>query len=421
MSARRIWIVLVVLVLGAFVVLARWYAPRRVQPALSPQSLTLQVVTGADHGAGSLREALFTADAAASPANIQIRVREITLQSALPPLVNPHGMRISVGDGIGNGVGSGSVRIDARAVNPATPVLDVDAEGTSISDVAIQGCPGTAILVRAGRFTLSGATISSCDVGVEIATSGGRIALERNRLQSDRIGVRFTAPSPDTELVKNEFDANDSGLWMVASQAIEGTATRGTFGVHDNHFVADRTDIVVGNLPVLIEQNEFDTVREAAVHVVGADAIVRRNRISTGSAGGIVVENAVGTIIQDNELDHLQGYAILLRGSSDALVSGNRIQSCAYGMAFVLGDPRRPDTAVNNTIIDLKYDGIDIIGDSPILRANHVLQARVMPLHVVDFSPPQGPVVHSQPLLQGNFLQPGTAEQALRGASRVRR
>lgn len=417
MKARHIWIALVVLVLGAFVVLARWYAPRRVQPALSAQSLTLQVVTGADRGAGSLREALFTADAAASPANIQIRVPEITLQSALPPLVNPHGMRISVGDG----AGPGGVRIDAHAVNPATPVLDVDAEGTVISNLIIQGCAGTAILVRAGRFTLNGSTISSCDVGVEIATSGGRIALERNRLQMDRIGVRFTAPSPDTQLVKNEFDANDSGLWMVSSQTTAGSPTSGTFGVHDNRFVADHTDIVVGNLPVLIEQNEFDTVREAAVHVVGADAVIRRNRISTGSAGGIVVENANGTIIQDNELDHLQGYAILLRGSSDALISGNRIQSCAYGMAFVLGDPRRPDTAVNNTIIDLKYDGIDIIGDSPILRSNHVLQARVMPLHVADFTPPQGPRVHSQPLLESNFLQPGAAEEAMRGANRVRR
>jgi Right handed beta helix region/Periplasmic copper-binding protein (NosD) len=415
-NARRLWIGLVVLVLAAFVLLARWYAPRRLQPALTAQSFTLQVVSGADHGAGSLREALFTADTAAGPASIRIRVAKITLESALPPLVNPHGMRIGAADGIG----PGGVSIDAHAVSAATPVFDVDAAGAVISNLAISGCPGTAILVRAAHFTLSGSTISSCDVGVEIATGSGRIALENNRLQSDRIGVRFTAPSPDTELVKNEFDANDSGLWMVASQAPAGSATGGSFGVHDNRFVADRTGIVVGNLPVLIEQNEFDTVHEAAVHVVGADAVIRRNRISTGGASGIVVENASGTIIQDNELDHLQGYAILLRGSSDALISGNRIQSCAYGMAFVLGDPRRPDTAVNNTLLDLNYDGIDIIGDSPVLRANHVLQARVMPLHVVDFSPPHGAKVPSHPLLENNDLQPGAAEQALRGAKRAR-
>ena len=407
MTHRRTWVALLVIVLlGAFVVLARWYAPRRLGPALAPQSLSLVVVSGADRGIGSLREALFTADAAASPASIQIRVPGITLQSALPPIVNPHGIRISAAPGLP----PGGVHIDAHAVSAATPVFDVDAERAAISDLSIQGCPGTAVLVRAGRFTLTGNAITSCDVGVEIATSAGRLALERNHLQSDRIGVRFTAPSPDSELVKNEFDANDTGLWMVASQASAGAAISGTLGVHDNQFASDRTDIVVGNLPVLIEQNEFDSVREAAIHIVGAEAVVRRNRISTGSAGGIVVENATGAIIEANELDHLQGYAILMRGSADGLVRDNRIQSCGYGMGFVLGDPHRPDTAVDNTLIDLKYNGIDVIGDSPILRGNHVLQARVWPLHVVDFSPPQGPRVHSQPLLEKNDLRSGAPE-----------
>jgi hypothetical protein len=403
-SKRRVWITLLVMVLlGAFVVLARWYAPRRLSPALSPQSLTLAVVTGADRGPGSLREALFTADAAGSPASIQLRVAAITLQSALPPIVNPHGIRIAAADNLA----SSGVRIDARAVSAATPVFDVDAERAVIDDLVIQDCPGTAILVRAARFTLSGTTISSCDVGVEVATSGGRIALERNHLQHDRVGVRFTAPSPDSELVKNEFDANDSGLWMVASQSNQGSPASGTLGVHDNQFVSDNTDIVAGNLPTLIEQNEFDSVREAAIHIVGAEAVVRRNRISTGSAGGIIVENAPGAIIEGNELDHLQGYALLLRGSADSLVRDNRIQSCGYGMGFVLGDAHRPDTAVDNTLIDLKYNGIDVIGDSPILRGNHVLQARVWPLHVADFSPPQGPRVHSQPLLEKNDLRSG--------------
>jgi nitrous oxidase accessory protein NosD len=399
---------LVIVLVAGFLLLARWYAPSRLTPALAPQSMTLYVVSGADHGAGSLREALFTADAAASPANIQIRVTAITLQSSLPPIVNPHGLSISAA----SGMPASGVRIDARAVSAATPVFDVDAERATLSGLDIEGCPGTAILVRAARFTLTGSSISSCDVGVEIATAGGRVALERNHLQSNHIGVRFTAPSPDSELVKNEFDSNGSGLWLVAGQSAGAGAGSGgaTLGVHDNQFVSDRTDVIVGNLPVLIEQNEFDSVRDAAIHVVGAQAVLRRNRISTGAASGIIVENAPGTIIQANEFDHLQGYAILLRGSSDSLVRDNRIQSCGYGMAFVLGNSNRPDTAVDNTLIDLKYNGIDVIGASPILRQNHVLQARVTPLHITDFSPPQGPAVHSQPLLEKNDLQRGAAE-----------
>lgn len=399
---------LVVVAIAAFVVLARWYAPRRAAAPLAPQALTLAVTTGADHGAGSLREALFTADAAASAARVLIRVPRIMLQSALPPIVNPHGLTLAADPQI---LAQGGVQLDARALGAGTPVLDVDADHVTLSDLAIEGCPGTAILVRATRFTLTGSSVRSCDVGVEVATGAGRIALERNLLQTDRIGIRFTGPSPDTVVVNNQFAGDDTGLWMVASQALApGTPLQ----VTGNQFTADRTGIVTGNLPALIEQNQFTSVREAAVHVVGAQAIVRANRISTGAAEGIVVENAAGAVIDANDFDHLSGYAILLRGSADALVRGNRIQSCGYGLAFVLGDPRRPGTAVDNTLIDLQYDGIDIVGDSPVLKGNHVLQARVTPLHVADFSPPQGRPVRSHPLLEDNDLQPGAVELAAR-------
>src|SRR6185437_1811928 len=103
-----------------------------------------------------------------------------------------------------------------------------------------------------------------------------------------------------------------------------------------------------------------------------------------GGAGmGIIVENASQAVLETNELDHLGAYGIMVRGSASIRVRANRVHNCGYGMAFVLGEPHRPSTAADNTIIAPQFNGIDVIGDSPILRNNKVLQARAYALHVI--------------------------------------
>jgi parallel beta-helix repeat protein len=125
---------------------------------------------------------------------------------------------------------------------------------------------------------------------------------------------------------------------------------------------------------------------------------------------GIVVENARAAVIENNELDGLTAYGIMVRGSGNTLVRNNRMHNCGYGMAFVLGDAQGPSTAVENTVIQPKFNGIDVIGDSPILRRNQVLRPRALALHVEDFQPPQGAKVTSRPFLDNNtFGQPDTA------------
>jgi hypothetical protein len=382
------------MVLAAFVFLGRWYSQQRSSPALAPASASVSVTSSADQGPGTLREAIFVADTAPSPARILVRVNRIALESALPPIVNPHGIAIVVP--------AGGLEIDAHALKGTAPVFDIDADRAALSGLLIHHCPGSAVLVRAPHFRLSGSTIQACDVGVEVAATASAVAIERNVFQADRIGIRFAAPSSDTEVVKNDFnDDSTAGVWLVASEPIAGDAIR----VHDNHFHAGPAGAVLGNVPAVLEHNEFDGQRESAVHVIGSGAVIRSNHISSGVAAGIVVENARGALIEANELDHLNGYAILLRGAADTLVRANRIHTCGYGMAFVLGNGQRPNTAADNTFIDLNFNGIDVIGESPILRHNQVLQARAYPLHVADFASADGSLVRAQPLLERNSFE----------------
>jgi hypothetical protein len=392
--------------LGALVSVSRWYGAALPERSSSATSVELNVTSGDDRGAGSLREALFTADAAPGRARIVLRVNRITVDTPLPPLVNPHGLSIVVA--------AGGVELDAHGVDKA-PVFDVDAAHVSIAGVRIRNCPGTAILVRAGDFQLTGGSIELCDVGIDVAEGVRAVELAHNTFLRNRLGVRFAGASANSRLVANRFSAHtDAAVWAVSGNS--GPADTAPIDIRENRFSQDRVGIMAGNIAVRLERNVFGNAREAAIHLLGAGAVVRGNRISGGAAMGIVAENATATSIVDNEIDHVDAYAILVRGSPDTLVRNNQLHNCGYGMAFVLGDARRPSTAADNLILAVRYNAIDVIGDSPILRHNRVREARASALHVEDYRPPGAAAVPAHPFLDNNDWGEVTAATATSAA-----
>jgi parallel beta-helix repeat protein len=394
----------VVALLGVFVLLGYWYQTRQVKPGQASDSAAINVTSGEDRGPGSLREALFIAASAHGEATIAVRVPKITLATTLPPLVNPRGVHLKAAE-------SGTV-IDAHALSSG-PVLDVAGAHASIEGLHIRNCKDSAILLRAEHFRLQSTTIQACDVGVDVAENAGQVLLEGNRFAGNRVGMRFAASSRNTLVVKNEFAANrDAGIWAVRSEPDPRGAA---ITIRDNRFTKERIGILTANVSVLIERNELLQSREAAMQLTGAGAVARNNRISGGAAMGIVAENARTVVIEENEFDGLAAYGIMLKGSADTLVRNNRIHNSGYGLAFVLGNSRSPSTAINNTIIAPRFNGIDVIGDSPILRGNQVLRPRALPLKVVDFVTESGERVRSQPFLEGNNFSAAGATIAAGG------
>ncbi|MGA2399173.1 MAG: right-handed parallel beta-helix repeat-containing protein [Steroidobacteraceae bacterium] len=383
----------VFVILGGVVALAHWYQSNRSKPQASAagQNLLMHVTNNADRGPGTLREAIYLAAGAAAPATVSIEVPRIDLQSSLPPFVNAHGLRL-----IGTSPG---VEINAGALSTG-PVLDIAGPNVSVEGVSIQNCPAIAILVRAVHFHLASSLIQSCDVGVEVAENASDTLLERNRFAKDRLGVRFAAAGRNSVVASNEFvDDKDAGLWAVRSST---DARDAAITIRDNKFTEDGNAIVAGNIPVLIERNEFVNAHEAAVDLVGAGAVVRGNQINGGAAMGIVGESSSGAVIENNEIEGVGAYGIMLRRSSNMLVRNNRLNNCGYGLAFVLGDLKNVSHAVGNVIIEPKFNGIDVLGDSPTLSHNQVLRAHAYALHVDDFQPPSGERVTSHPYLEDN-------------------
>ena len=401
-SGRRIGVAIGVLVLLAGGAGALWwYQYTRAAPGPGEQEVTAIVSNGNDRGPGTLREALFVVASAKEPATISIQTPRVVIETALPPIVTTHGVKIVSAQQSG-------VEIDAAALK-SSAVLDVAGASVSLEGVTIRNCSGAAILLRAARFRLTNSTLEDCDVGIDIAENASEALLERNRFLRNRVGVRFAAATRNTSVVKNEFSSHkDAALWAVGSKPDGGSSA---ITVRENRFSDDRAGMVIGNISLLVERNEIINAREAAVHVVGAGATVRGNRITGGAAMGIVAENARSIVIENNELDGLAAYGIMVRGSGNTLVRGNRMHNCGYGMAFVLGAAgEEPSTAVQNTIIQARFNGIDVVGDSPILRQNQVLRPHAMALHVEDFQPPGGTKVQSRPFLDNNqFGPPDTA------------
>jgi nitrous oxidase accessory protein NosD len=387
-NRRAVLSIAVILVLGVFVGIGYWYESRQAAPSQAADTATIVVTSGADRGDGTLREALFIAAAAKGSSTISLRVATIKLETALPPVV-AQGVRIVVAET--------PAEIDASAL-PSGPVLDIASANVTIQGLNIRNCKGSGVLLRASQFRLASATIQSCDVGVDVAENASEVLLERNRFVSNRVGVRFAGSSKNASVVKNEFAGHrDAGIWAVRGSPDSHTEP---ISIRDNRFTSERIGVLVANVAVAVENNDVLNAREAAMQVMGAGAVLRGNRISGGAAMGIVAENAQGTVIEANEIDGVTAYGIMLKTSADALVQRNRVHNSGYGLAFVLG--QSPSTALDNTIIEPKFNGIDVIGDSPVLRKNHVMRPRALALKTQDFKTPDGRTVRSQPFLEDN-------------------
>jgi parallel beta-helix repeat protein len=400
---RSIVSIVVFALLGVFVALGYWYESRQVAPGQTVNDTSIEVTSGNDRGAGTLRGALFIAASADGEATITVQVPKITLATTLPPIANAQGVRIVAAEH--------GVDIDASALNSG-PVLDIGGPNVSIEGLRISGCKTAGILLRAERFRLQSTTIQSCDVGVDVAENASQVLIERNRFVNNRVGVRLSTSNRNTILVKNEFVSHrDAGIWAVRKEPDQRS---GALNIRENRFTKEQIGILTANVSVLIERNELLDAQEAAMQLMGTGAVARGNRISGGAGMGIIVENARGAVIEENEFDGLTAYGIMLKGSADTLVRGNRVHNCGYGLAFVLGNPRSPSTAIDNTIIEPKFNGIDVIGDSPILRNNKVMRPRALALKVVDYEPERGETVRAQPFLEGNNFNAGGTTVAAR-------
>ena len=298
-------------------------------------------------------------------------------------------------------------------------MFDVGAATSAIRGITISHAQDQAILARADGLRVVDVTFSGCDVGLYASERADDLIVERSTFTANRLGIWLTAGDSSVILRQNVFAGHrDAAIWAVQN-ADPAPARRAGLEVITSRFDGDRISVVLGNTRARIEDNEFVKATESALYLIGPGATVRRNRIHNGAGIGVFAHTTEGIVIENNEVDHNRALAVLVRSSRNGLVSRNRVYNNGYGIAFVLGTADGPNIAAENTLLSQQFDGIIVIGDSPIIRGNRALNNSQAGLRILDFMPLGGARVVADPFLASNTLEGNRTNDAVRGEYRV--
>jgi hypothetical protein len=353
------------------------------------------VTNGADGGTGSLREAIFLADRVDGRVRIVIDTPAITLTSPLPPIINAAGIAIEAARDL--------VRIDASRL-AAGPVLDVASPGTTISGIAIVGASAQAVLLRMSGARLTRTRMERNGVGVFAVDGVTDLTVADSDFEDNSVGIQLGAGTADVRLRNNRFRRHGkAAIWSVAPTPAAGFGLTGV-DIAGNDFDGDDTSIVLINTVARVDRNTFMRAGIAAVFASGSAVTVRGNRMRSGLGFGISADALDHAVIAGNEINHHCGGGILLRGTRATQISSNRIYSNGYGIVMFLGQTGSPNSVVDNMVMRNALDGLHVIGASPVIRRNRLLDNEGSGLRVSSLLAKGKPSVASRPLVDGNVL-----------------
>jgi len=346
------------------------------------------VTTTADSGAGSLREAIMTAngDGVATPITFDPAVfpGTITLATQLPPLTDP-GDTI---DGSGN-----KVTLDGSALPADFNIgLLVIASNITIRGLTIEGFSGHGIQIDPG---VSGATLTGVVVSKNvIRRNGGDGVLV--------IGGEGPENTVGVTIVNNKFEENEAGITVSGSTGSIGGNTLAVV-IDSNKIKKSSGDgiRVVGDggegsnniVSATISNNDVKDSDDDGIEVAGAKenasgnyvaAKITHNNVSNNSDNGIVVRggsdvdggstnNVVSFVVGNNKSTRNDGEGILVdagRGSSQnatGTIAKNKVKDSGKRGIVLRG--RSNNSLHNIAILENKVSGSgQVVNDSAGIR-----------------------------------------------------
>ena len=387
--------------IGLCLVLLPWLADLR-PPPLTARAATEYLVTSArDAGPGSLREAIVFANRAGRRARILLPSRTVRVETPLPPLVNPDGVVVQ---------GQSGSEIDATALGEGA-ALDVISPGSSLRGFRLARGAEQGILVRSPRTELEDLTVAGCGSGVDALATASGLRVTGCRFDSNGFGVVLEGGIRDVKLLDNAFRGHRrAAVWAVSPQDV----SRPELLILRNRFDSDAFAIVSMNAGARIEDNDVSGCQEAGVFVSGRQNLLRNNRVRSGRAYGICAVSSEATVIEGNETDHNQAVGILLKNALTTVVRANRVYANGFGIVVVFGDALRPSRLAENMVWRQSFDGVYIIGGSPIVAGNQVRASGGAGIRIDDFEGRRGVLV-ARPLLSDNVLDRNLYDDLKRG------
>lgn len=380
----------------------------RPQPPELRADASLEVISGRDTGGGTLREAITAAARHPGRVRIVILAPRITLLSPLPPLVNADGIVVDASES--------RCELDAANVGDV-PALQITSPNTTVAGLRIRNARDAAILVRAARATIRDVAVRDSADGIVFSGAPDGV-IERSAFERNTNGVRIEGNSAGAVIRGCTFRNHDgAGIWAVSGTRSDAPVVR----IEHNAFRDDRISIVVANLGATITKNDFRGAVENGIYLMQSRSTVRSNRILGGAAGGILADRADNALVEQNEIDHNASVGILIRSSRNAGVQRNVVYANAYGIASIFGDRGAPNVIAQNLVMNQRVDALFIVGSSPLVRANRLLQNGGAAARILDYVPWSGPRIVSDPRFDTNTFTGNAPNAAVRGEYRPKR
>lgn len=371
----------------------------------SPDGLLTErfrVNSDADSGPGTLREGIFAADRSGRAARVQLDVGRIVLESPLPPLLNPNGIVI-------DGARSRTQIVSRQA---GGPIFDVSAPQSAILGLRITGAAGPAVLARSSGLKLQDVVIENSAVGVYVVEGAGQVSVTDSSFRDNVVGIHLPGDIRQVTIRNNTFEGHrDAAIWAVARtpQTVGGQVQ---LDVVRNQSVGDAKPVVLFNVSARIDDNVFQDAHSSAIYVSGSTAVIRRNRVRAGRRFGVEVLALSSGLIASNEIDHNCAGGVLVRASRNTQIISNRIYANGSGIVIVSGEPANPSRVTDNLVARHQLDGLHLIGASPLVERNQVLQNRRAGLRISTLNAGGRLALMSNPRLAFNRVSGnGTDEQ----------
>lgn len=361
---------------------------------------TFRVVSGADTGPGTLRQALIDAARAGHFARINVLVSRLTVDSPMPPALNPIGLEI---------VASGDSEVDARQL-PSGAVLDILTPHTLVRGLKITGAADAGIRVRTGQVRLENVRLRSSLVGVDVVGDAAELSVRASDFEDNATGLRIVGAAR-AEVHDSHFRSHgEAGIWSVAPVAgvLVGDPRLQLSGCT---FHSDHIGVVALNASVAIVESRFEAAGEAAL-LVNGPARVSRIRVSGNTSYGVLIEPGANVSVESSEIDN-NAVGLRVAEGRAIRVHRNAIHGNVFGVVSLFGGGPAVELS-ENTVSAQRADAFYVLGSSPLITANQILANMGAALRLVDYVPARGREIASRPILEGNTVSGNGSNEPVR-------
>lgn len=377
---------------------------------MTPGATEFVVASSGDAGPGTLRDAILAADRSSSRSHIIITAKRIIVESALPALINPHGVDIEASRD------SGTIDAERQTTGAA---LQISSPASTIRGLHIINAHSLAIVVTAPGAQLESLIVVDSKVGIFLGATARGCVIRTSMFERDETAITAEGQIRDVTVLNSIFRANTrAGLWFVGAPQDEGDQSIGErLRIVDDVFEKNASGVVIGNRAVSVKKSRFIENKDSAILVLGGVARIEDSEIRASGGTAVSVTSGSRVFLAHNTLIDNSSIAIMVR-DSEVTIERNTLQHNGLGVVSIISRKSFAPLIQNNVITQSGAAAIMLIGGAPVVQHNQITDNRGAGIRVLDLVGAGGEL-KAAPRLEANEFKSNGVDMAAPGVYRV--